>query len=69
MDLGLGPGGLRDYPEGGLPRTISAVISADKARLIELDTVLGVRDLYELLDVLLTDAFNRQVLLETSRKG
>lgn len=42
--------------------TIGAVISAGKATLHELDTVYGVEDLYDMLEVIAIDAHNRWLM-------
>ncbi len=41
-----------------MPHTIGAVISSRLATLVELETVLGVEDLYILLEVLAVDSIN-----------
>lgn len=38
------------------------MISSGKATLVELDTVLGMDDLYDLLEVIMVDAHNRAVI-------
>lgn len=38
------------------------MISSGKATLVELDTVLGQEDLYDLLEVISVDAHNRRIL-------
>lgn len=37
-------------------------MSADKATMVELDTVLGIEDLYDILEVLRVDARNRRIV-------
>jgi hypothetical protein len=44
-----------------VPRTIGAVVSSRLASLVELDTVLGVEDLYALLEVISVDAHNQRI--------
>lgn len=43
-----------------MPRAIATVLSTRLATLVELDTVLGVEDVYDLLEVAAVDAFNRR---------
>ena len=42
------------------------VISANKATMYELQSVYGVRDLFNLCEVIAVDAFNRRVLAQDS---
>lgn len=44
-----------------MPRTIAAVISSGKATLRELQSDYGLEDVYDLLEVVSIDAFNRQL--------
>ncbi|WP_347558577.1 transcription elongation factor GreA [Robbsia sp. KACC 23696] len=58
MDLGDG----RDYADYvNVPRTIGTVISSGKATLAELETVLGMEDVYDLLEIIAIDAYNKQI--------
>ncbi len=41
-----------------VPRQIAAVVSSRLASLVELDTVLGVQDLYDLLEIMAVDSYN-----------
>jgi hypothetical protein len=41
-----------------VPRTIGAVISKGMATMHELDTVYGVRDLHDLLEIIVVDNHN-----------
>ena len=43
------------------------MISAGKATLAELNTVLGLEDLYDLIEVVAVDAHNRSVLERRAR--
>ena len=43
-----------------MPRVIGAVISTRLATLVELDTVLGIEDAYNLLEIAAVDAYNRR---------
>lgn len=52
--------GLVEYPN--VPRTIGAAISLKMASLQQLDTVYGVRDLYDLLEIASVDAHNRRMI-------
>ena len=62
MDIDLGPGDGRNYRDYvNVPRTIARVVSSRLASLVELDTVLGGEDLYDLLDIVLIDAHNERV--------
>jgi hypothetical protein len=44
-----------------VPRTIGAVISSRLATLVELDTVLGMEDVYDLLEIISVDAHNKHI--------
>jgi len=46
-----------------VPRTVAAVISVKLATLHELDTVYGIEDLYDLLEVMSVDAHNRKLAM------
>lgn len=59
--------GLLEYQN--LPRTIGAVISANKATLIECDTVYSVEDIYIMLEVVVIDAHNRRTAEEWARRN
>ncbi|EHE9160985.1 transcription elongation factor GreA [Salmonella enterica] len=48
-----------------VPRTIATVISSGKASKVELDSVLGVQDLWDLLEIIRVDAHNERVMQET----
>ncbi|ECI6464130.1 transcription elongation factor GreA [Salmonella enterica subsp. enterica] len=48
-----------------VPRTIATVISSGKASKAELDSVLGVQDLWDLLEIIQVDAHNERVMQET----
>lgn len=48
-----------------MPRTIATVISSGKASKAELDSVLGVQDLWDLLEIIQVDAHNERVMQET----
>ncbi|MYO76016.1 transcription elongation factor GreA, partial [Salmonella enterica subsp. enterica serovar 4,12:i:-] len=45
-----------------VPRTIATVISSGKASKVELDSVLGVQDLWDLLEIIQVDAHNERVM-------
>lgn len=47
-----------------MPRVIGTVVSADKATLIELQSIYGVKDAYDLLEVILVDATNQRRMTE-----
>lgn len=38
------------------------MISNGKATLVELDTVLGLQDVYDLLEIVLVDSHNRKLI-------
>jgi hypothetical protein len=44
------------------------VISSGKATLVELQTVLGLRDLYDIIEVLAVDAENQRLIHEWHEK-
>ncbi|EEC0863852.1 transcription elongation factor GreA [Salmonella enterica subsp. enterica] len=48
-----------------VPRTIATVISSGKASKAELDSVLGVQDLWDLLEIIQVDTHNERVMQET----
>jgi hypothetical protein len=43
-----------------VPRAISIVVSSRLATLVDLDSVLGASDLYDLLEIITVDAYNRR---------
>lgn len=45
------------------------MISAGLATMHELDTVYGLKDLYDLHEIVMVDAYNRRKLEEHSRRG
>jgi hypothetical protein len=57
-----GASGLIEYLN--VPRVIGTVVSADKATLIELQSIYGVKDAYDLLEVILVDATNQRRMTE-----
>lgn len=65
MDLGDDETrGLIDYPN--MPRTLGTVISAGRATLHELETVYGMEDVYDMLEIIMVDAHNQRIL---NKKG
>ncbi len=48
------------YPN--VPALIGAAVSSGKATLHELDTVLGLQDLHDLLEIAAVDAHNRRLM-------
>lgn len=44
-----------------VPPTIGAVISARLATMAELETVLGMEDVYDLLEIIAVDAHNKRI--------
>jgi hypothetical protein len=67
-DLGIGSAGdLIDYLN--MPSTIGMVVSSGKATFAELDSVLGLEDLYDILEVIIVDGHNARVIAkERTRK-
>lgn len=47
-----------------LPSPVGAVVSAGTATLIELQTVYGTEDLYDLLEVVMVDAYNHKMIMK-----
>ena len=47
-----------------VPATIGAVISSGKASLAEMSTVLGLEDVYDILEVITVDTHNRELIEE-----
>lgn len=58
--------GLAEY--ANIPRTIGALISADKASLSECETIYSVEDVYLMLEVIAVDAHNRKTVDEWVRR-
>ncbi|EDN2087171.1 hypothetical protein GHW83_16845 [Salmonella enterica] len=52
-----------------VPRTIATVISSGKASKVELDSVLGVQDLWDLLEIIQVDAHNQSPTDNDKAKG
>lgn len=52
--------GLMTY--ANLPATVGCVVSSGLATLVELDEKLGVRDLYDLVEIVMVDSFNKKKL-------
>jgi hypothetical protein len=48
------------YPN--VPHLIGIVISHGHATLHELDTIYGTEDIYDLLEIIAVDAYNRRIL-------
>lgn len=44
-----------------VPRSIAVVVSSGHAKLHELDTVYGMADLYDLLEIVSVDGHNRRL--------
>lgn len=49
-----------------MPRSIGAVVSSGKATLYECQTVYGIKDMYDLLDIVLVDAHNNYQINKAS---
>jgi len=54
-------------PYVNLPQTIGTVISSRLATLTELDTVLGIEDMYDLLEVISVDAYKDYIANEATK--
>ena len=68
LDLGAGADArLREY--ANVPRTIGMVVSAGKATLHELDTVYGLEDLCDMLEIIAVDIHNRRVMAKKTQQG
>lgn len=62
LDDDFDDGDGKVYAEcANVPRTISIAILTGRATLHELDTVYGLEDLYDLLEISLVDAHNNRV--------
>ena len=59
-------GGLAEYKN--LPASVGTVISSRMATLVECQSVLGIEDVYDIIEVLAVDAHNRRVLAERSKR-
>lgn len=44
-----------------VPRAIGAVLSSRMATIVELDTVLSMEDVYDMLEIIMVDAHNKQI--------
>jgi hypothetical protein len=51
-----------------VPQLIGTLISANRATLVELQTVLGLRDAYDLIEVLAVDNENKRRALKAQQK-
>lgn len=45
-----------------IPKTIATVVSSGKATLNELDTVYGLEDMWDLLEIISIDNYNQSIL-------
>jgi len=50
-----------------IPQTIGVVVSSKLVTLHELDTIYGVEDLYDLLEILIINAHNEQVMKDNNQ--
>jgi len=48
---------------------VGALVSSGKATLHQLQTDIGTRDAYRLLEVLMVDAWNHQVMSKARERG
>jgi hypothetical protein len=64
IDFGIGGG---DNPKllkyRNVPQSIGFVLSSKMATLVELQTVLGMEDVYDLIEVISIDNYNQRVLI------
>lgn len=54
------PAGLIEYVN--IPRVIGALVSANRATLHELQTVYGVKDAYDMLEIVAVDNYNHRII-------
>ena len=47
-----------------MPKLIGRVISSKLATLSELDTILGIEDVYDLLEVMAVDSYNKNLAMK-----
>lgn len=59
-------GGLTGY--ANLPPLVGMVVSSRHATLLELQTVYGVQDLYNLAELVVVDAHNNRVISENAHR-
>ena len=59
--------GLMQYES--VPRVVGAVVSSRLASFEALDSTLGTRDLYDLMEIVLVDAYNRRRIEEHHRRN
>lgn len=52
-----------------MSQLIGAIVSSGKATLHELQTVYGLADAYDLLEVLVVDAHNQRVLMDRAARS
>lgn len=64
LDLGPGDDGVGLVSSPNVPRTIAAAVSAKVTTLHELQTVYGLEDLYDLLEVAIVDAHNQSLMMK-----
>lgn len=53
------------YPN--VPRTIATAISAKVASLNDLQTVYGLEDMYDLLEIAIVDSHNQDLMMKEPR--
>lgn len=58
--------GLAEYVN--VPRSIGAVVSARLATYAELGSVLSLEDVYDLLEVMEVDAYNRRLIASRQKR-
>ncbi len=54
-------GTVETIPYSNVPRSLAMVISHRMATMHELDTVYGVEDLYDMLEILVVDSYNKSL--------
>lgn len=57
---------MAEYPN--VPRSIGCVVSAKMATLAETQTVYGLKDVYDLLEIIRVDHHNRAILDEATKR-
>lgn len=45
-----------------VPKSIAAIVASGKATLTELDTVYGIEDMWDLLEIITVESHNQRIL-------
>jgi hypothetical protein len=67
VDGGAADPDLIDYTN--VPRSLGIIVSRGKATWADLSTTLGVKDVYDLLEIIAVDDHNARVLREKADRG